>query len=116
MGSEDERRRVILSADEVVAHLSTDLHDWQRLSLMQRVEEMGVCFAGLCTSPWLSGVREAYDLIGLEGLIEQFGGTPNGGGWLDQPYGHVQAFAEIRFARNGIEERNLKQQQAAGKR
>lgn len=111
-----EKQDVVLHVDDVMVHLSTDVHDWQRIPYILRVEEMGLCFAGLVNSPWLEGVREAFDLIGMEGLIEQFGGLPSPGGWLDQTYGYVQAFSEIRYTRNLIDERNIKAQQANAKR
>ena len=115
VGNTDEQVQVVLTVDEVLLHIGDGIHDWQRLSMKQRVEEMGLCFAGLCTSPYLSGVAEAYQVISLEGLIEQFGGTPYGGGWLDQPHGYTQAFSVIRGTRNLIDERNRKAAEANAK-
>jgi hypothetical protein len=107
---------VVLTVDEAVEHLGDALHDWHNLSFVQRVEEMDLCLAGLCSSPWLGGARAAFDLIGLEGLIEQFGGRPDAGGWLDQPYAYVEAFAVIRSTRNAIADRMRKEAEANAKR
>lgn len=104
----EDKARAILTVREVLEHLSDTHHDWHGLSHLDRLGQMGLCISGICNSPYLPGTGAAWNLIALEGLGEEFGGLPARGGWLDQPYGYVQAYSVIRSTRNQIQDRNIK--------
>jgi hypothetical protein len=107
-------RQIILDADEVVAHVGDGIHDWGATPMLERLDALGICPSGLLDSRRLTGLAQAYELLSLEGLAEQFGVMPVAGGLNDQQHGLVEAFSVIRAARNVVQDRRMKEIQAKG--